>query len=65
MPFKLNCRYHPCVSYKKEEVLDFLSKSKTAEELSSELQKLMIVCQQNFYHAQELQKRAHDKSVKP
>ena len=25
----------------------------------------MIVCQKNFYHAQELQKRAHNKGVKP
>ena len=25
----------------------------------------MFVCQENLYHAQELQKRAHDKGVKP
>ena len=25
----------------------------------------MIVCQENFYHAQKLQKRANDKGVKP
>ena len=25
----------------------------------------MAVCQQNLYHAQKLQKRAHDKGVKP
>ena len=25
----------------------------------------MIVCRENLYHAQELQKRAHNKSVKP
>ena len=34
-PFELNCGYHPCVSYKED--LDPRSKSKTAEELSSEL----------------------------
>ena len=62
-PFKLNCGYHPCVSY--EEDLDPRSKSKTAEELFSELRNLMTVCQQNLYHAQELQKQAHDKGVKP
>ena len=62
-PFELNCRYHPRVSY--EEDLDPRSKSRTAEELSSELQELMTVCQQNLHHAQELQKRAHDKGVKP
>ena len=33
IPFELNCRYHPCVSYKKD--LDPCSKSKTAKELSS------------------------------
>ena len=62
-PFELNCGYHPCVSYKED--LDPRSKSKTAEELSSELRNLMAVCQQNLHHAQELQKRAHDKGVKP
>ena len=62
-PFELNCGYHPRVSY--EEDLDPRSKSKTAEELSSELRNLMAVCQQNLHHAQELQKRAHDKGVKP
>ena len=54
MPFELNCGYHPHVSYKEEEILDLRSKSKTAEELSSKFQKLIIVCQQNLYHAQEL-----------
>ena len=34
-PFKLNCGYHPRVSY--EEDLDPYSKSRTSEELSSEL----------------------------
>ena len=62
-PFELNCGYHPRVSY--EEDLDPRSKSRTAEELSSELRELMIVCQQNLHHAQELQKRAHNKGVKP
>ena len=61
--FELNCRYHPRVSY--EEDLDPRSKSRTAEELSSELQELMTVCQQNLHHAQKLQKRGHDKGVKP
>ena len=61
--FELNCGYYPCVSY--EEDLDPRSKSKTAEELFSELRNLMTVCQQNLYHAQELQKQAHDKGVKP
>ena len=42
-PFKLNCGYHPCVSY--EEDLNPHLKSRTAEELSSELRELMTVCQ--------------------
>ena len=61
--FKLNCGYHPCVSY--EEDLDPRSKSKTVEELSSELRELIAICKQNLYHAQNLQKQAHDKDVKP
>ena len=61
--FGLNSGYHPWVFY--EEDLDPRSKSKTVEELSSELQNLIVVCQQNLYHAQKLQKQAHDKEVKP
>ena len=55
--------YHRWVSY--EEDLDPRSKSRTAEELSSELRELMTVCQQNLHHAQELQKQGHNKGVKP
>ena len=61
--FELNCRYHPWVSYKKD--LDPHSKSKTAEELSFELQNFMAVCQQNFYHVYEFHKQVHNKRVKP
>ena len=42
-PFELNCGYHPRVSYKEDH--DPRSKSRTAEELSSELRELMTVCQ--------------------
>ena len=62
-PFELNCGYHPRMSY--EEEVDLRSKSKSADELSAELRELMIVCQENLHHAQELQKRAYDKGVKP
>ena len=62
-PFELNCGYHPRMSY--EEEVDPRSKSKSADKLSAELRELMIVCQENLYHAQELQKRAYDKGVKP
>ena len=40
--FKLNCGYHPRMSY--EEKVDFCSQSKFADELSEELRELMIVC---------------------
>ena len=62
-PFELNCGNHPCVSF--EEDADPRSKSKSADELSAELQELMTVCRDNLFHAQELQKRAHNKGVKP
>ena len=33
--------------------------------LSTELQDLMTICQEKPHHAQKLQKRAYNKSVKP
>ena len=42
--FELNCEYPPRIFYEEEESLDPRSKSKTAEELSSELWELIIVC---------------------
>ena len=51
------------MSYKEE--VNPCSKSKLADKLSAELRELMIVYQKNLHHAQELQKRAHDKGVKP
>ena len=62
-PFELNCGYHPRMSY--EEDVDPRSKSKSADELSAKLRELMIVCRENLHHAQELQKRAYNKGVKP
>ena len=61
-PFKLNCGYHPRMLY--EEQVDSRSKSKSAVKQSAELRELMIVCQKNLHHTQELQKRTHDKGVK-
>ena len=63
MPFELNYGYHPWMSYKEE--VDLHSKSKSADELSAEQRELMIVCRENLYHAQKLQKQAHNISVKP
>ena len=62
-PFELNCGYHPRMSDKED--VDPRSQSKSADELLVELRELMIVCRENLHHAQELQKRAHDKGVKP
>ena len=60
--FELNYEYYPQVSYKED--LNLRSKSKIAKDLSSKLQNLMAICQQNLYHAQKLQKQAHNKVVK-
>ena len=62
-PFELNCGYHPRMSY--EEDINPRSKSKSADDLSSELRDLMTVCRENLQHAQDLQKQAHDKITKP
>ena len=62
-PFELNCDYHPRVSYK--ENVNPCSKSKSADDLANDLRELMIICQKNLQHAQNLQKRAHNKSIKP
>ena len=48
-----------------EEDLDPRSKSKAADELAGELRDLMTSCRENLHRAQELQKRVHDKGVKP
>ena len=61
--FELNCRYHPCISYKKN--VDPCSKSKAAYELTKKLRNLMAVCRENLQYAQKLQKRAHNKGTKP
>ena len=62
-PFELNCNYHLRVSFEKD--TDPRSRSKTADELLAELRELMTVCRENLHHAQELQKQAHNKGVKP
>ena len=59
--FELKCGYHPQISYKKE--VGPCSKFKSADKLSVELRKLMIVCQENLHHTQEIQKRAMIKAL--
>ena len=61
--FELNCGYDPWMSYKEE--VDPRSQSKSASKLSDELRELIVVCCENLHHAQELQKQAHNKGVKP
>ena len=63
MLFKLNCDYHPWILYE-EEVYPYF-KSKSANKLSTELREVIIVYCKNLHYAQELQKRAHNKGVKP
>ncbi len=62
-PFELNCSYYPQPSYKKD--VNHRSQSKSANELATEVKKLMAVCRENFQHAQELQKRYHNNHTKP
>ena len=61
--FELNYGYHPQMSH--EEEVDPRSQSKSTDELSEELRELIVICRENLHHAQKLQKRAHDKGVKP
>ena len=60
--FKLNCDYHPRILY--QEKVNSRFKSKSEEKLLTKLKELIIVCQENLYHTQELQKRAYNKGVK-
>lgn len=60
--FELNCIFHPRVLF--EEDVDFYSKSYSANKLANELRELIEIRYQNLLHAQELQKRAHEKKIK-
>ena len=62
-PFELNCGFHPRVFFKDD--IDPRSRSRSANKLIKKLRELMDICQQNLLHAQEFQKKAHDKGVKP
>ena len=61
-PFELNCGYYHQMLYKED--VNSRSQSKSADELLAELRELMIVCQENLHHTQELQKRAYNKGAK-
>ena len=62
-PFEHNCGFHPRVFFKNN--VNPRSRSRFANKLAKELKKLMDIYQQNLLHAQELQKKSHDKCVKP
>ena len=62
-PFELNCGYYSWVSYEKN--IDPCFKSELADDLARELKEFMAVWRENLQHAQDLQKRAHNKSMKP
>ena len=59
---KLNYDYHLRVFF--EEDVNSHLKSRFTKKLAKELKELIEVYCQNLLHAQELQKRAHDKKVK-
>ena len=63
MLFELNYGYHPWMLYNKE--VNFCYKSKLADEVSAKQRELIIIHQKNLYYAHKLQKKAHDKGVKP
>ena len=61
-PFELNYGYHLRVFLK--EHINSGSRSCSANKLVEEQKELIEICYQNSFHAQELQKRVHDKGVK-
>ena len=61
-PFELNCGYHPRMLYKDD--VNPRSKFKSANKLLTKLRELMIVCKENLYYAQKLQKQAYNRGVK-
>lgn len=61
--FELNYGYHLKASYKKD--VDPYSKSKSADEMVTELWELIVVCKNNLIYAQKRQKRFYDKYAKP
>ena len=63
IPFKLNCGYHLCIFYKED--INSCSKSKSADKLSGNLKRLIIVYQKKFYYAKKLKNRAHKQDFKP
>ena len=60
--FEFNCDYYSLILYKNN--INPYFKSKSADKQSAKLREMMIVCIENFYHTQKLQKQAYNKSVR-
>lgn len=63
IPFELNCQYHLWVFFKDECNAQF--KSFFANELAIKLKELINIYCQNLLYAQDLEKQAYDKGIKP
>ena len=61
--FKLNCGYNLRISYKED--INPRSRSKAADKLTKKLENLMVTCRENLQYIQKMQKRAHNKEIKP
>ena len=62
-PFKLNCGYYLHVLFEKN--VDPWSRWMLADELLSELWKLISIYHKNLLHPQEFQKQTYNKDIKP
>ena len=61
--FELNCRYHPRVVFKKN--ISLCSQSKTADKLSTTLQKLITVCQKTSIMLKSFKSKFIIKTLSP
>lgn len=61
-PFELNCRYYFYILFK--ENINTWSRSWTVDKLLLNLQKLISICRDNLFYAQEFQKQANLKDIK-
>ena len=61
--FELNCGFYLRVFFKDD--VNLYSRSCSTNKLAKELKKLIDICEQNLLYAQKLQKKAHDKGMKP
>ena len=62
-PFELNCGFHLPVSFEND--VNSCFRFRFANKPAKELKELMDICQQNLLYTQKLQKKTHDKGVKP